>query len=169
MSFDDVRQWANNHPVACAAPILLVIVVAIYAGVHRSGGPTPVAYDLKLYYYDEDSGETVIRTDKDIPPLLNAQGKRSLVRATYMTAGDSSQKTLVYLMKYTDEAKAALDEEVRKKGFLDALTARGYEGGCLIRKPAPGSPWVPASSAEGLAIVNSFQLENKTPVHFCNP
>lgn len=130
----------------------------------------PVAYDVKLYFFDEDTGETVIHTDKDVPPLIGAKGRASVMRAIYMTPGDGAEKSLAYLLKYTDEAKAALDETVRKKGFLDALTVRGFEGGCLLRKPAANSPWVSVSSGEGQAIMDSFQAAHKnTRVRFANP
>ena len=170
MSFDAVRQWAYNHPIPCVTPMVLLVVLAVVAGFRASRGPVPVAYDLKLYFFDEDTGETVLRTDKDIPPLIGAKGQPSVVRAIYMAPEGAKEKTLVYLIKYTDEAKAALDEAVRKNGFLDGLTARGYERGCLVRKPAPDSPWMPTASEEGQALMNSFQAEHRNVrVRFANP
>jgi hypothetical protein len=170
MSFNELREWANSHPVVFIVPLVLLIVLAIYAGVRKSGGPTPVSYDVKRYFYDEDTDTKVIRTDKDVAPLMGAKGHASVVRAIYMGVQGKPEETLVYLMKYTDEAKASLDEELRRKGYLDSLVIMGHEGGSLVRKPEPGSAWVSGTSAEGYAIINSYRAAHPGEVvRLCDP
>ena len=142
---------------------------ATYSGFASLRGPQPVAFDVKLYFLDEDTGQVIVGTERDVPPLVGKNGKASVVQAIYMTADDERGKTLVYLQKYTDKAKAVLDEQTRSKGRMDPWAAIAQTAELLVRKPEPGAPWVKATSPEGQVVINSFQAPPNARVRYCNP
>lgn len=150
-------------------PLLALCGWAVYASYHSTYGSKFPDFRNKVYFLDEETQEVIIKTDADIPPLLGRAGKPTVVQAIYQTTTNCRDKTLVYLLKYTDEAKAAIDEKERKLDRFRYSILIDYANQVLVRRPEPGSPWVPYTSAEGMAIMNSLPRPANTAVKSCNP
>lgn len=100
------------------------------------------APEVKAFFMDVETGEVTVRPITDTPPLENAAGKKTIVRAVFLTADGGQTKKLAYLMK-APEARAVGQDEL-PPGATDML----------VRLPEPKSKWVRASSLEGAAVIS---------------
>jgi len=126
-------------------------------------------HPLKCYFIDEVTGEVSVHPVTAVPPLANARGELTIVRATYFRSPDGTGRTLAYLRKNTPEANATV--EAAPQGNLPAADpASEMVGvGYVIRLPAPGSPWVSPISAEGMRIIEEAQKANGGHMQECVP
>jgi hypothetical protein len=102
---------------------------------------------------DEETGTVTIRPADDVPPLIGTGGKPTVVRAYYFTVGNSTNKRLAFLEKYTDEGKAIVQTQIAQGSAYRGMLC---QKGRLIRKPEAGSPWVDVASAEGRRIIEEL-------------
>ncbi len=102
-----------------------------------------------------------------IPPLKGAAGRDTLVRAFMLTCTSCGDKKVGYLIKYNQEARAAINAEAQAlpasatpveksqpAAEIPQLRMAAAEGR-LVRLPAKGSPWIPAMSFKGMALIKT--------------
>lgn len=138
--------------------LLAIVILLVQLRGGSSGGPVGDAG--KAFFVDEETGEQSVGAATDVPPLNNKAGKPTLVKGVFVTADGGSTKRLAYLMKYTPEAKAAIEKAHQEKKLEDVMTSDLVSEGTLVRLPDKGAPWVKMSSREGAAIdEKAFKLE----------
>jgi len=114
------------------------------------------------YYIDEETGEESIQPMDAVPPLLNKNGKPTLVRVVKFTCDNNKTVTTAYYEKYTDRAK----QEIEQKGpSAQEANLRGL----LVRAPEKGSPWVPQLSPQGNEITQRAHCDNPKDLIFAGP
>lgn len=149
-----LRSWLNSRPLLSAALGCAVVGMAIFLIFGRGGGESawtdvPTA---KAYFVDQnDVSQVSVRSRTDIPPLPNEKGELTIVRAVFMTQGDSAAKSLAYVEKYTPEVKGQLEAMVRKG--TPWVESGGIAEGHLVRSPVPDGQWVQMDSVEGCRIM----------------
>ena len=165
-----LRDLINSRYVRwLILPLLGLCLWVVYENYYANFGSKFPDFRNKVYFWDEETKEVIIKTDADIPPLLGKGGKPTVVQAVYLTSTTCKEKVLVYLLKYADEAKAAIDEKESKLDRFRYSIPIDYANQLLVRRPEAGSPWVPYSSAEGTAIRDSLPRAPGAEVKFCNP
>jgi hypothetical protein len=131
------------------APVIAVVVLLLAAGGaiiynFRDSTPHPSKY---AYFVDESSGQEYTRSINDIPPVTGSDGKVLVREVKYSVDGTPK---VAYYYKFTDSMKKKL-EEIISSGKEIGDTDVG--SGQLVRSPAPGSKWLPATSVEGQALM----------------
>jgi hypothetical protein len=144
--FQRLREQLNRHPVMASLLTAALVGSLIYAAVRNPAPPTP-----RGDFIDETTGESMVRSIADVPPLPGKDGGLTVVRAYYSVPTGDGQRKLLYLQKYSPETKAYLEQYLKEHRtgqpqFPDPQTA------ILVRKPEAGSPWVPLETPEGRAI-----------------
>jgi len=154
MLVESLRSFAKQSPmlsmVLASALVVLTLGFIIYQQL-----PTGLPDWPPAYFIDEETGVVTIQNADLIPPLPGKDGNLTVVKAIYLTSGTDDKKFLAYYEKYTEETR----EKVAKakssaRGPLGILP--GVREGMLVRSPSAGSPWVLASSPEGVKLMNSI-------------
>lgn len=140
-----VREFLSRNPTVAIALTLAMVAGAIYYGVTESRAKTTATCS----FYDEATGEGVERSIREVPPLIGKGGQPTVMRAGYRSDA-AGVRRLVYLEKYSDEAKSEVERHLRGEA---AGPPNIPPDGHLVRRPEPGSPWVPISSRQGREIV----------------
>ncbi len=169
MAIADIRNTINQNQ-KWSTIVFAVLIVAAVIWMWRWLLPAnTAAAPSRFYFYDTASRTVFIRPSTDLPPLIGSNGKPTLVRAIFLTCGSCAARKLAYLLKYNASARAAaqfLDNPPAASAgqsaaaqFASLLAARRLQvsEGTLIRLPAPGSPWLPAMSPQGAAIIHQAQ------------
>ncbi len=136
-----IRNALNRSPMIVAAAVVVVIVVAGWS-IYNSTPKGPASG--KSAYYSTDDGQTWFVADtREVPPITH-DGKPA-VRAYLFTCPDGKQFA-GYLERYTDQAKAVLDQFAAAKAAamksggakpnvnIAAVQAAGM-GGRQVKKP----------------------------------
>jgi hypothetical protein len=149
MNFSNIRQAINKN-AAVAGIIAAVVIIVMIAYLIRQMGP-PAFKPGGAYYFNtapgRHYGDISIHSAAKYPPLIDPKtGKPTLVLAMFYTCGSCKNKKLVYLQKYTRQAKALIKEKGSR-----ALLKMGIAG-LVVRKPAKGSRWYPLNSPQGQRI-----------------
>lgn len=145
-----LRETLNRNPalaggVAVAAVVLLGIVVWRRV-IIRPPDKNPVAQN----YFTVDDGKTFFTDDAKLVPPFTKDGQEAVRAFVYQTQGGSPE--VVYLMKYTPEAKQALESATTEKDRGTALMKfAGGVGATLVKKPLEGD-WVDGVSDQGRAV-----------------
>ena len=100
----DLRRKLNDNPMITAAVVGVVIILAIWAIYHFSGGG-PGGGAGSFYSVDNGASWFSRKTD-DLPPF-DYDGKEA-VRAHIYTCGEGGKEFVGYLEKYAPEAKKVL-------------------------------------------------------------
>lgn len=159
-----IREKINRHAkvVSAAAVVAFLAATAVFLFYDRH--PPRTMANTKAYFIDEETGEEMSRLVGDVPPLAGKSGKPTVVRAVYIQCDDCKAKTLVYLFKYTPEAKQKLEEaqKAAKGEFLQAEAVRemGVDQGMWVRAPQKGSEWHEVSSDEAKKLLSEIQCPN---------
>jgi len=155
ISMEKIRTTINDNSLVVSAAAVVVIAALLYFVLRQSGvvGGNTYTPPTKAFFYDEDTGETVVRSAKDIPPCDNGKGKMTLVKAYYYTYGTDDEKKLAYLEKYTDQARAVLEKANASGGEIDPMNIGVVETGQYVRAPEAGSRWVQMRSGPGEEIM----------------
>lgn len=144
------KTLSGNRGLAIAATsVLLLATIGLAwnsAGPARETPPT-----ARQFFYDEKTGEESVRDSADLAPLANANGEECIVQAVYMTNDGGKTKTLMYLMKYTPEAKALMKKiQANSRLRLSSDEYTTLTKGTLYRLPAKDSPWLPEDEAAAI-------------------
>ncbi len=139
---------------------MTVVVFALLAGfcvlIWMQSMPV-TAPPMQGFFFDESTGQSVVRNSDAVPPLPNAAGELTIVRAYYFTCGGVDQKWVGYLGKIDTAAQAQVAADLAaRRGKVSAMNMgppNSFRDHLLIRHPEKGSPWVHASSAEGQALI----------------
>jgi|GEM_PF-3977572 len=133
-----MRNIINKYGVAIVAlAILTAGVVWFFTRPRVEQAPV-----VKAFFMDVETGEVTVRPITDMPPLENAAGKKTIVRAVMMSTDGGQTKKVAYLMKGIEPGAVGQDE--LPPGATDML----------VRLPEPKSKWVRASTVEGAAVMS---------------
>lgn len=166
----------NSMVVSVVMGILLlcgVMLIGYEAGwfTHKPRGPSGV------YFIDEETDEVTVQPATEIAPLKGSGGKMTVVNVVYYTCTTCAARKPAYYMKYTDEAKAYIEQHRNdppppgdRPKPLDLVMAQLRQTGQLVRLPERGSPWVLMVSPEGLQIQSRAQQNCPgSAYHVCVP
>ena len=145
-----LNKYQRPVTVLVVGGALLVISLSMGAAYHNACSGNYAA--LQTTFIDEVTGRTYLEPITALPPLPGRGGKPTIVRPVYYSPDGGKTQKLAYLEKFTDQAKAALEKHAQASTAPAGLKAL-VESGRLIRSPEPGSPWVPAMSAEGVQLL----------------
>jgi len=170
-----IRNALNQNRIVGSAALVLVILAMLmytvwslgYFGRHAS---RDAATPTKAFFMDEETGEISVHPANEIPPLLGKSGKPTVVRAFFFTASTNAARKMVFLQRYSLEAKQAMDASHNGQRLSPeemSLVVRGPQ----VRAPEPNSPWHDLATLEGQAIVNSVSdLDpDRKKIHAVNP
>jgi len=162
------RTSLNRHPVITGIVAGIVILAAVLyyyrADLFRPG--RIVKQSPHAYYIDEQTGEETVEPATAVPPLPNAEGKPTRVRAYFFSADGGKTRVAGYYEKYSAQAKTAI--ETLPPDQLDQQWQM-IDLGHLVRRPAAGSPWVWVQSEEGQRIRASPSPDPSKPLLPCFP
>jgi hypothetical protein len=159
-----MREFFNRYGVAVVVVVLL-IAGAVYWFYGR-GAPEAEASGVKAFYIDEETGEESVRPVTDVPPLAGKGGKDTVVVAAKYSCDGGKTSQVGYLMKYTPEGKAAL-EEVYKAGKDESSININMMQQVLVRLPGKDGQWVFKQSDMGMRITDAGECppgQRKTAV-----
>ncbi len=129
--------------------LVLVVALLVAAGgvtyFFRGKGFNP---PKSAYYFDEETGEELVRPGTDVPPLPGKSGKPTVVREFKYSFDGGKTSKVGYYFKYTDDMKAKIEEAQAHGGSVDGVL------GELIRSPDAGSKWISIGSDEAQPIVH---------------
>ena len=165
----DLKAMLQNEfagrPRRVAACLSLVVVILVGGGLAlatwRSIGRPPA--QPEVYFINEETGDLVLQSLTAVPPLPDAHGNPTLVRAVLYSLDGGKTKTAAYYEKYSDKAKQMLQAAATDP---DSYDTRVMEKGRLVRLPEKGAPWIPAESAEGRKIL--ARLPEGDNVTYCS-
>lgn len=119
-----------------AAAALLVMVLLWWMAKEA-----PVSFG-QVYAYDTGTGE-LYATNETIPPMSAPSGPKAGVKVQALIFEGDSKATVVYLMTYTPEARAILDQT----GQITEEVANGT----MVRRPED-TEWTPNATPAGRDI-----------------
>ncbi len=140
------RAVLNRHPV-----LSVMVCSAIAAGAFYWALRDPTAGTPDGDFFDEATGEFLVRSIADLPPLVGRQGAPTVVRAYFSGAIDGERRKLLYLQEYSAEAKADLEQHL-KEHRTGRPSFRDWQTAVWVRRPEAGSPWISLATPEGRAI-----------------
>jgi hypothetical protein len=145
-----LREQINRHPVKTSLVLIAIVGSLIYFTLRNPRVRTPDGD-----FIDETTGQTYVMPISAIPPLPGKDGNLTVVRAYYSGPSGDQPRTLLYLQKYSPEAKATLEQfekgnQLGEPQFTDPHTS------VWVCKPEPGSQWVLLDTPEGRAIAPDF-------------
>lgn len=143
--------------ISSAIAIFGVAAIVLFVEIRSQRMPAN-AEIVRNFYVDEETLEPSRHTAFEVPPLPGKDGRATIVMAVYWGFDGVAEPKLGYLKKYTPEAKARLDEDVKAhKGEPSPELWIAVYPDLLVRRPESGSKWVGVLTDEGQAII-------KTPV-----
>jgi hypothetical protein len=128
--------------------VLSVALLVAAVGVTIYFRPKGFHPPEKAFFFDEETGEELIRPAGDIPPLPGKSGKPTIVREFKYSLDGGKTAKVGYYFKYTDDWKKKIEDAHAKGGDVDGVL------GELIRSPEKGSKWVSIGSDEAQPIVH---------------
>jgi hypothetical protein len=146
-----MREFINKYGAATVGVLFVLVIVAFW---FRSCRKEAFNQNPRMaFYIDEETGEESVAPINQHPPLMGKAGKPTVVLAVKCTLDGKTLQTL-YLVKYSEQALQAIKTLPPREPNDPTLDPRGVilERGKLVRRPAQGSPWVPALSPEGAQI-----------------
>ena len=167
MALQSIRKKMNQNqkPFVIGGIVAVCLAVGLVVWEVKPAGvpPAPSSY----YFYDTSNGSITTEPASAIPPLKGISGKDTLVRAFMLTCTNCGDKKVGYLIKYNQQAKAAMKAEAQPlpanatpveksqhAAEIPQLMLAAAEGR-LVRLPAKGSPWIPAMSFQGMALIKA--------------
>ena len=168
MNFAGLKEkLSSNKGRTLLGAAMVVLIIACITHVALFLRPEKSPANSGIYFADEETGEFSVQSLTAIPPLNNAAGRPTLVRACLYSTDGGKTKTVAYYAKYSDEAKAMMEASA---GDPSKYSTRLFQTGHLVRKPEPGSPWVSADSDAGRRILSSIPTgDNVTPCSVVPP
>ena len=142
-----LRKWIEEHRGVTAAVVVVVTALAIAYAIKNARPHDEATFD----FIDEETGKPSVHSISEVPPLIGAGGKPTVVRAIYSGGQNSSGRKLLYLEKYSDEAKAYM-EEYHRSGAHGPPAVPHPDKAVWVRLPGSGSSWVPRDSEAGQKI-----------------
>lgn len=153
----NLRSTINENSAAVgiiAAVIAVLAIVYIFRSSVGGGiGSAPMAY-----YYDTTTHQFYTFHSSRLPPLKNAQGKRTIVLAYMYTCGSCGNRKIAWLQKYSRQARIALQKILNYKPTPGKpmgpppIEPPMFGTAIVVRSPAKGSQWYPILSPEGQQI-----------------
>ncbi len=167
MLFQSIREKINQNqkPFVIGGIVLVCVAVGLLAWELKPA--SVVAAPTSYYFYDTSNGSITTEPASAIPPLKGATGQDTLVRAFMLTCTTCGDKKVAYLIKYNQEARAAITAESQALPANATPMEKSQHAaeipqlrlaaaaGRLVRLPAKGSPWIPAMSFKGMALIKA--------------
>ncbi len=149
----------NSAVVSIVAVVVIIVVVALSIRKFMGGGAASGVASTE-YFWDTSNHTLHVRSAAHYPPLIGSTGKPTMVLAYYYTCTNCGDKKIVYLMKYSPQAKAALEKmkqggppgQQGGMGPMAYMAIMQQPDSMLVRSPAKGSPWVPENSQAGIQV-----------------
>jgi hypothetical protein len=154
----NLRTTINENSAAVSIVAAVIAVLAIVYIYHSASGGGGSGKSPMAYYYDTSTQQFYTYRSSRLPPLKNAQGKRTIVLAYMYTCASCKNRKIAWLEKYTKQARAALMSMLNAKPKPGQnpgpppFAAAMYGSGILVRSPVKGSQWYPINSPQGNAI-----------------
>lgn len=134
------RARLNEHPVAVGA--VVAIAVALVLAIRCWPTPAPRAF------YTVDDGQTFFPHAYEVPPFHYA-GKEA-VQAMVFTADGGKTKFAGYLMRFTPEGKARMQERLRHRSPQEERSPLALPAGDVQVKRPGGGEWVSQSTPQDM-------------------
>lgn len=177
------RRFCGKAALCVAVPVFITLQGLFQAPRARVPGLLPSNAKVEprvkeavagtrrtAYFIDTADGSLTIRPRSDIPPLVGKTGKLTVVLGVFYSCGSCKDKRLAYLLKYTKAEQERL-QRLQRRSPGDRTTQiaaiQAFEG-MLVRRPANGSRWFPASSPTGTQIMALPDCASGL-VHRCTP
>jgi hypothetical protein len=139
---------------------ILLFALLYYVFVARKAGESKLGNPNYNFFVDEETGEESVHPNSELPPLIGASGKPTVVVAVKWACQDGSNVKTVYLQRYTPEAL----EKLRAMGPDDLNRSNVMTEGEQLRDPSPGSSWVSASSDAAAQLRTPQECADKKPM-----
>ena len=152
-----MRDLINRFKIPVLVVAGLVVIGAVVV-LLRGRSSTPTPYETKAYFIDEETGAESVRPMTDIPPLIGAGGKPTVMLARKFSCDQGKTSKVGFLVKYTPEAKAALDAMYASKDQKPAEINIGLH--TLVRSPEAGSQWFFLNSDGGSKVTAGMSCPN---------
>jgi|GEM_PF-7082639 len=136
-----------------AALLLLVAAVVVYRSMFGESNAERTARKLPpapRYFVDEATEQEVVVATHLAAPITSSDGK-TLVEAVFVSCDNGQTKKLAYTIKYTETAKAILDEHRGQMAALSVEDSDTVQAGMMYRA-AGTKDWVNANTPQGLRI-----------------
>ena len=145
--------------VIASAAVVLLLALAWIANFSR--GPRPAS--LGDLFFDESTSQFSRRSSRDVPPADAGQLVRAVLTSQAAMLSPAklpdhqlSLESVAYFFRFTPEAKAHWQQAMKTNptGVFTEMLLSDLDGK-EVRRPTPGSPWLPANSPEGQAVINA--------------
>jgi hypothetical protein len=152
MGLMNLREKLIGSKKAGVAVVAVILVVCGFVVWTTNRGPVgEEAPKHKMFFVDEETGEEAVQLAADLPPVMGKNGKETLVQGVYMSGDGGQTRQLVFLMKYSPEAKAVMKKIYANTRYLPSDSERQImEQGTFYRLPDKNSPWVSGGDAEAI-------------------
>jgi hypothetical protein len=166
LSIRDTVNANQNIVVVAAVVVIAVAVLFIYM---QGGGRRGAAGSGQAYYYDTVTKKVFTGDADQFPPIESPDGNPA-VKAHFFSFGDCSEdeRFIAYYEKYTDEAKAKL-EEAKKTGETSAedqmYLDEYFELGIL--HSVDGENWFDSSSEQFMNILDEKLYKDGKRAKYC--
>jgi hypothetical protein len=159
-NLSNLRQKMNENAMVVSIVLIVVIIVGLYLVLRSAGVIHPTLLPSKAYFVDlEDPNTPILLPPNELPPLIGKSGKPTVVGVLYYTCTDCKDKKPAYFMKYTEEAKAAVESMKKSEGSgtppMGMPVAMVLEQGAYLCTPEglASDHWVQMRSSEGAQIM----------------
>lgn len=175
-----IREKINKDPKIGAVVVAAVLGLAVVLYfVMSSSDDKPRPMQTQSYYYDVDSKKLFAAPSNQNAPIKAPSGGEGVIAWVYSCDGDCSDPAKLKvgsLVKFTDEAKAAMDranEEFKKNSDwkMPEEDRRLSVDGKVISAPDP-IEWIPIKTKEGTDIRQLAPMKvcpNGPKVKGCDP
>ena len=177
LNLNSIREMLNKNALVVAVVVGVLLIIMGW-GLLKNTGIIPETYKVpKTYFIDEETQEVTVRDATDVPPLMGKSGKATVVEVIYATCTTCAEKQPVYYRKFTDDAKTAME-----KARSTPPPSAGGQGAPppppmmmwmdqaqLVRAPVAGSKWVPVTSPQGFAIMQTASSKCPNSFQTCRP
>jgi hypothetical protein len=146
-------EMVNKNPVVGVVIAVVVLGIAGVILMRTMGGDGPGPIEER-YYYDLSSGE-LFANDSVPAPIATESGSQAVWAHVFScgSCDDASQRQVVYLQKFTDEAKREKDKPLTQQ---DSDLIMAGDRIALPPKTAGGEiTWVRSDSMEAMRITES--------------
>lgn len=182
----NIREMMNNNPAVVTIGAVVVLVLCLGAIMCQLRGPSRPSGPIDLYFFDTNAGTLFTASSDQYPPIpapsdtgTGTSGVRAHVFGCGGCPGDLDGMTpgevedagafIGYLERYTEEAKAAL-EQSRGSDHIDS--AMMYEMNLDTEVREVGSDqWVSGMDARGTDVYDRVRerCEGQERAEACRP
>lgn len=165
MNIHGFREWMRDRSSAVGVVAGVVLLLAIGYSAWTSGRSVVAdAEKPKAYFVDDHTGELAVRNADELPPIVEASSGKTLVKAFFFTCSTPDAKWLAYCSKFDPAGIEQIRADLRNPpaGLPPGELPPSVQKNLLVRAAAKGSPWLAASSPQGVALMTRFRCPHAT-------